>query len=66
MRQLESLDEPSSADRVTELVLGLYKKIEASFLYKDKGHFSKIISVPPLKLLTNVINGNKIYLIDSC
>ncbi|TCW60022.1 TetR/AcrR family transcriptional regulator [Treponema sp. J25] len=33
-RRLEALDEPVAADQVTELVLGLYKKIEASFLYK--------------------------------
>lgn len=33
-RQLEALDEPVAADQVTELVLGLYKKVEASFLYK--------------------------------
>lgn len=33
-RRLEALDEPAAADRVTELVLGLYKKVEASFLYK--------------------------------
>jgi AcrR family transcriptional regulator len=33
-RRLEALDEPATADQVTELVLGLYKKIEASFLYK--------------------------------
>jgi AcrR family transcriptional regulator len=32
-RQLEALGEPADADRVTELVLGLYRKIEASFLY---------------------------------
>lgn len=32
--QLEALAEPVSADQVTELVLGLYKKIEKSFLYK--------------------------------
>lgn len=34
MRQLETLDKPLSADQMTELLLGLYKKIEASFLYK--------------------------------
>jgi len=33
-RRLEALDEPAAADQVTELVLGLYKKVEASFLYK--------------------------------
>ena len=33
-RWLEALDEPAAADQVTELVLGLYKKVEASFLYK--------------------------------
>jgi len=33
-RQLEALDEPVAADQATELVLGLYKKVEASFLYK--------------------------------
>jgi AcrR family transcriptional regulator len=34
MRQLETLDKPLSADQMTELLVGLYKKIEASFLYK--------------------------------
>lgn len=33
-RRLEALDEPAAADQVTELVLGLFKKVEASFLYK--------------------------------
>ena len=34
MRELETLDKPVSADRVTELLLDLYKRIEGSFLYK--------------------------------
>lgn len=33
-RQIEILDEPVSADQLTELVLVLYKRVEASFLYK--------------------------------
>jgi AcrR family transcriptional regulator len=33
-RRLEALGEPAAADQVTELGLGLYKKVEASFLYK--------------------------------
>jgi len=34
MRQLEAFKEPVSADRLSELLLGLYKRIEGSFLYK--------------------------------
>ena len=34
MGQLEVLDKPFSVDQITELFLGLYKKTEASFLYK--------------------------------
>lgn len=34
LHQLEVLQEPVSVDQVTELMLGLYKKIDASFLYK--------------------------------
>jgi len=34
MREIEALDEKVSADRLTKLLLGLYKKIEGSFLYK--------------------------------
>lgn len=34
MRQLEAHDKPLSADQITELFLGLYKRIESSFLYK--------------------------------
>ncbi|HOV80567.1 MAG TPA: TetR/AcrR family transcriptional regulator [Bacillota bacterium] len=34
MRELEALDEPVSAERLTKLLLGLYKRIEWSFLYK--------------------------------
>lgn len=34
MRQLEALEEPVSSERLTKLLLGLYKKVEGSFLYK--------------------------------
>jgi len=34
MRRLETLDKPLSVDQMTELLFGLYKKTEASFLYK--------------------------------
>ncbi len=34
LRELETLGESVSADRLTELLLGLYKKTEESFLYK--------------------------------
>jgi AcrR family transcriptional regulator len=34
MRELEALEGSVSADRLTELLLGLYKRIERSFLYK--------------------------------
>lgn len=34
MRELEALDEQVSAERLTELLLGLYQKLEGSFLYK--------------------------------
>lgn len=32
--RLEALDGPVTADQVTDLVFGLYRKVEASFLYK--------------------------------
>ncbi len=34
MSQLETLDKPLSVDQITEILLGLYKKTEESFLYK--------------------------------
>jgi len=34
MSELEALGELVSADQLTELLLGVYKKIEGSFLYK--------------------------------
>ncbi len=34
LRELEVLEEPVSADHLTELLLGLYQRIEGSFLYK--------------------------------